>query len=143
MLLRSLTIMIICLMSFSAISQTSGDKNQILSLMQEQEIAWNKGDLIGFMQGYWKNDSLMFIGKSGITYGWQQTLTNYQKGYPDTASMGKLNFTILEALPLSKKYFHVVGKWHLARSKGDLQGHFTLLFQKIKGKWYIIKDHSS
>ena len=141
--MRYFSIFIICLIGFYSLGQTNNDKSQILALMQEQENCWNKGDLTGFMQGYWKNDSLMFIGKSGITYGWQQTLSNYQKGYPDTASMGKLSFTILEVSPLSNKYYHVVGKWHLARSKGDLQGYYTLLFKKIKGKWFIIKDHSS
>lgn len=143
MLMRFAFIFLCSLMSLFVIGQTNNDKTQILSLMQQQEDCWNKGDLVGFMQGYWKNDSLMFIGKSGITYGWQQTLSNYQKGYPDTATMGKLTFTLLQTKSLSNKYFHVVGKWHLARSKGDLQGYFTLLFEKIKGKWCIIKDHSS
>ena len=85
----------------------------------------------------------MFIGKSGITYGWKNTLANYKKGYPDTTSMGKLTFTIIKLQSLSNKYYHVVGKWHLARSIGDLAGYFTLLFQKINGRWVIIADHSS
>jgi hypothetical protein len=85
----------------------------------------------------------MFIGKSGITYGWENTLLNYKKSYPDTAAMGKLDITLLEVKRLSVLYFHVVGKWHLARTKGDLSGHFTLLFKRIKNKWVIVADHSS
>ena len=95
------------------------------------------------MNGYWQNDSLMFIGKSGITYGWQKTLDNYKKGYPDTASMGKLNFELLQIKRLSVNYFFVVGKWHLTRSIGDVGGAFTLLFRKVKNKWVIVADHSS
>jgi hypothetical protein len=95
------------------------------------------------MKGYWESDSLMFIGKSGVTYGWQNTLNNYKKGYPDTATMGKLNFTIIKVKRLSGEYYQVVGKWHLKRSIGDLSGHYTLLFQKIKGDWVIVTDHSS
>lgn len=67
----------------------------ILKLLDTQTAAWNKGELQGFMKGYWENDSLRFIGKSGITYGWNNTLANYKRGYPDTAAMGKLQFTIL------------------------------------------------
>ena len=85
----------------------------------------------------------MFIGKSGITYGWQKTLDNYKKNYPDTASMGKLNFDLLSVQPVSENYFFVVGKWHLTRSIGDVGGVFTLLFRKVKNKWVIIADHSS
>lgn len=138
---------LICVVIFIMVNAGKGQPQREVSkvrvLLAQQQIAWNHGDLTGFMQGYWKNDSLMFIGKSGITYGWQSTMDNYKKGYPDTASMGKLDFTILEVMPLSTDYMHVIGKWHLIRTKGDLQGHFTLLLRKIKGAWYIIKDHSS
>ena len=128
--------------SIQLFAQTKTEK-QIISILKIQDEAWNIGDINGFMETYWKHDSLMFIGKSGVTYGWQNTLNNYKKGYPDTTAMGKLNFTLIDIKKLSRKYYHVVGKWHLKRSIGDLQGHFTLLMQKIKGKWYIIADHSS
>jgi hypothetical protein len=85
----------------------------------------------------------MFIGKSGVTYGWTNTLKNYKKNYPDTATMGKLAFTLIQLNKLSKKYYHVTGKWFLKRSVGDIGGHFTLLFRKINGWWVIISDHSS
>lgn len=119
------------------------DEIAIRNVLKIQTAAWNNGNIEAFMKGYWQNDSLMFIGKSGITYGWQKTLDNYKKGYPDTAAMGKLDFVILEVKNLSPQNYFVVGKWHLARSIGDLSGHFTLLFKKIKGNWFIVADHSS
>jgi len=128
--------------SITAAAQ-SKDETAIRNAMNEQLTAWNSGDLNRFMGTYWQDDSLMFIGKSGITYGWQKTLENYKKGYPDTATMGKLDFKILQVKRLSVIYFFVVGKWHLTRSVGDVGGHFTLLFRKVKGKWVIVADHSS
>lgn len=127
----------------NTISAQSKDEQTIRALLEEQRMAWNAGDLEPFMGTYWKSDSLMFIGKSGVTYGWQNTLDNYKKGYPDTAAMGKLKFDILEVKRLSVMYFFVVGKWHLNRSIGDVGGHFTLLFKKVKNKWVIVADHSS
>lgn len=121
----------------------SKDETTVRNLLEEQRLAWNSGNLETFMGTYWQSDSLMFIGKSGITYGWQKTLDNYKKGYPDTAAMGKLNFDILEVKRLSVIYFFVVGKWHLTRSMGNVGGHFTLLFKKVKNKWVIVADHSS
>ncbi len=121
----------------------SADEKAILQLLNDQNAAWNRGDVEAFMKGYWENDSLMFIGKTGVTYGWKNTLENYKKGYPDTAAMGKLNFTIIQVKYLSPEYYHVTGKWHLTRSVGDVSGHFTLLFRKIKNQWVIIADHSS
>src|SRR5688572_16816201 len=121
----------------------SRNERTILNILDVQTKAWNRGDIESFMEGYWKNDSLMFIGKSGVTYGWTNTLNNYKKGYPDTAAMGKLNFTIISIKKLSSKFYSVVGKWHLKRSIGDLSGHFTLLFRKINDEWVIVSDHSS
>lgn len=115
----------------------------ILGILDKQTQAWNRGDIDAFMNGYWENDSLMFIGKSGVTYGWTNTLNNYKKGYPDTAAMGKLTFTLIQVKKLSGKYYHVTGKWFLKRSVGDVGGHYTLLFRKIGGRWVIISDHSS
>lgn len=125
------------------VSAQNKDEQAIRKLIEEQRLAWNTGDKEKFMQTYWQSDSLMFIGKSGVTYGWQKTLDNYKKGYPDTAAMGKLDFDLLEVKRLSVMYFFVVGKWHLTRSIGDVGGHFTLLFKKIKNKWVIVADHSS
>jgi ketosteroid isomerase-like protein len=119
------------------------DEQQIRRLLAQQTNAWNKGDLEAFMIPYWHSDSLLFIGKSGVKYGWAVTLANYKKGYPDTAAMGKLHFDILEMRQLSDKNYFVVGKWHLQRSIGDVGGHFTLLWRKIKGQWVIVADHSS
>jgi ketosteroid isomerase-like protein len=87
----------------------------------------------------------MFIGKKGITKGWQQTLNNYKKSYPDKAAMGQLAFDIISVEAIAKTTMYVVGKWHLKRSKeqGDLQGHFSLIVKKINNKWFIVSDHSS
>ena len=132
-----------CLLVGTASFAQSRDELQIRKLLSDQNAAWNRGDIETFMKGYWENDSLMFVGKSGVTYGWSKTLSNYKRSYPETASMGKLTFTLIRLQKLSPEYFHVIGKWHLQRTVGNLEGHFTLLFRKIKGQWVIISDHSS
>jgi hypothetical protein len=135
-------LLIVLLFVNTAISQ-SNDETAIKGILNMQTIAWNAGNIESFMQGYWQSDSLKFIGKSGITYGWQRTLDNYKKNYPDATAMGKLDFTIVDTKKLSALYYFVVGKWHLARTTGDIGGYFTLLFKKIKNNWLIVVDHSS
>ncbi|MEO8402936.1 MAG: DUF4440 domain-containing protein [Chitinophagaceae bacterium] len=130
------------LISLHGVAQ-SKEELIIRNMLDTQTQAWNRGDLEGFMKGYWQSDSLMFIGKSGVTNGWQKTLDNYKKGYPDTAAMGKLSFEYISIKRLSFQYFYVIGKWYLKRSIGDVSGHYTLLIKKIKGQWVIIADHSS
>ena len=131
------------LMTLPSIAQNNKDEKEILQILDNQTKAWNRADIDGFMKGYWENDSLMYIGKNGITYGYAQTLARYKKNYGDTATMGKLSFHILHLKKLSPEYYLVVGQWNLKRSIGDVGGHYTLLFRKIKGQWVIISDHSS
>jgi ketosteroid isomerase-like protein len=95
------------------------------------------------MLGYWENDSLMFMGKNGPTYGYNTTLVNYKKNYPDTAHMGQLAFTITRMQALNTDHYFIIGQFHLKRTVGDASGNFTLVFRKIKGVWKIISDHTS
>lgn len=120
----------------------NADETAIRKLLENQTIAWNNGSIEDFMKGYWQNDSLMFVGKNGVKYGYETTLENYKKSYPDTTARGKLYFDLLKVKKLSKEYYHVTGKWQLLRSIGNLEGYFTLLFRKIKNNWVIIYDHS-
>jgi uncharacterized protein (TIGR02246 family) len=140
--MRSVFVALLTIISFSVFSQPK-DETEVRNVLAKQNAAWNRGDVDAFMVGYWENDSLMFIGKSGVTYGYKNTLANYKKNYPDTTTMGKLTFTLIKVKKLSPEYFHVTGKYYLTRTIGDASGHFTLLFRKINGKWVIISDHSS
>jgi ketosteroid isomerase-like protein len=115
----------------------------IRKVMDDQVVAWNKGDIEGFMAGYWKSDKLVFVGSSGVTRGWQQTLDNYKKNYSSRQKMGTLTFSDLEINVISKDAATVLGKWSLAREKDNPKGTFTLLFRKLKEGWRIVMDHSS
>lgn len=120
------------------------DAESIKKILAQQVNAWNEGNLEKFMEGYWVSDSLRFIGKSGITYGWKATLANYQRSYPDKAAMGKLQFELIHLEAIGKRAVFVIGKWHLKNpEKGDRSGYFSLLWKKIKRKWVICADHSS
>ena len=122
-------------------SQTKDDL-QVSAVMKEQMAAWNAGDMDRYMNTYWRSDSLMFVGRE-IEVGWNYVLKNYKRAYPDTASMGKLDFEIINLKRISALYYSVVGKWHIKGSGGDQKGASTLLFKKIKNRWLIIQDHTS
>jgi hypothetical protein len=115
----------------------------IQAVMDTQQVAWNRGDIDGFMQGYWASDSLRFIGKRGITFGWQSTLDNYKKSYPGTEAMGRLQFTNLSMEITGDSSAYVIGKWELFRTADTLSGHYSLLWKCMNGRWIIVADHSS
>jgi ketosteroid isomerase-like protein len=120
-----------------------GEKEKIIKVLYAQRDAWNEGSIEKYMEGYWKSDSMKFIGKSGINYGWQKTLDNYKKGYPDKAAMGKLEFTVVEVNVVNGTNAFMIGKWKLIRAKDTPEGYFTLFWKKINGEWKVVADHSS
>ncbi|NND62643.1 MAG: nuclear transport factor 2 family protein [Flavobacteriaceae bacterium] len=133
-----------CLFVFNLHAQTSeaDDKLAILKVMKQQETAWSNNDLEGFMQGYWKSDSLKFYGSKGLTRGWQQTLDNYKKGYPTKDHSGTLTFTIDDISKVSEESYWVMGQYHLKRKVGDANGVFFIIFKKINDEWKIVADMS-
>jgi hypothetical protein len=120
----------------------SADVVSVINNMKIQEDSWNNGNIREFMNYYWKSDSLKFIGSKGITYGWQKTLDNYLKNYPNKEAMGFLKFTIEESTQLSATSIYIIGKWELQKEK-PAGGYFTLLWKKIEGIWVIVSDHTS
>jgi len=141
-MIKRILFLLFVLLTQNAFTQTK-DAQAILQLLSKQEKAWNEGNINQFMDGYWENDSLVFVGKNGLTYGYNNTLSNYKKNYPDKTYMGQLKFTILSMQPLGKQFYSIIGKWELFRTVGNLSGHYTLLLKKIHGQWKIISDHSS
>ena len=116
---------------------------EITSVLSNQDAAWNGGDIDAFMQDYWKSEELRFASAGTINRGWQATLDSYIARYPDKATMGELSFSDLEIKILSHEYVQVFGHWKLVRENDTPGGLFTLLFQKIDGKWLIVSDHTS
>lgn len=119
------------------------DQKAITNLLEKQRLAWNRGDLYGYMDSYWKSDSLLFVGKSGPKYGWKTTFDNYRKNYPDDSAMGTLTFKIMQINIIDIKNAFVMGAWHLKREKDEPQGFFTLWLRRIRGEWKIVVDHTS
>ncbi|MGB5262600.1 MAG: nuclear transport factor 2 family protein [Lutimonas sp.] len=118
------------------------DKKEILQVLDAQTDAWNKNDLEGFMQGYWKSEELKFFGANGVTSGWQNTLNNYINRYPNSDHTGILNFKIHSVSPIHDGAYYVMGEFFLERKVGDANGVFMIIFKKINGEWKIIADTS-
>ena len=130
---------------YSCNEDQPNDCQQIDELMMKQQHSWNNGNIEEFMSFYWNNDSLMFIGKNGIQYGWQTTLDNYQKRYPNKQEMGELNFTNLHCIAIGNQYYQITGNWKLIRtdSLGNLTGFYSLLWKKMDDRWVIVYDHTN
>ena len=146
-LVQNIFTILIIILVFSC-SETKPSTNScfdIYNLMQQQEDSWNSGNIDDFMNIYWRNDSLVFIGKSGINYGWDKTSTNYKNSYKTKEQMGTLKFKNLICNSINDSTHIITGKWSLKRndSIGNLNGFYSLLWIKKQTGWKITYDHTS
>jgi beta-aspartyl-peptidase (threonine type) len=116
----------------------------VRGVLDEQVRAWNKGDLDGFMAGYWKSPDLTFFSGDKVTRGWEATLERYRKKYQaEGKEMGKLSFKDLDVQVLGPDSAVVRGRFELVTSKDKPTGLFTLLFRRFPEGWRIVHDHTS
>ncbi|GLS82076.1 YybH family protein [Paraferrimonas haliotis] len=141
--MRTVISLLILLLAQSAVAVTKDPEQAIREALQQQVVAWNKGDIPAYMAGYWHDPRLRFISRGEVRYGWQPTLEAYQKNYPDKATMGKLSFDVELIDLLHDDTAIVVGHWKLVRENDEPKGNFTLIYRRFEQGWRIIQDHSS
>lgn len=131
------------------LTSPAADEAAIRGVLDAQVAAWNKGDLDGFMAGYWRDESLTFISADRLTKGWDATRDRYQKKYftPNAegklAERGELAFEELQIESFSPTAAMVRGRYILKLASETATGRFTLAFRKLPGGWKITSDHTS
>jgi ketosteroid isomerase-like protein len=145
--IKSTTRFLACICLFYHVGTGQGNdaeiRRAILQVMDRQVAAWNTGSLEGFMQGYFKSDTLRFASGGSVTYGWNTMLERYRKSYSDKEKMGALQFSEISITVITDTSALVFGTWKLKRLRDEPWGLFTLLFRKVSGEWKIVHDHTS
>ena len=119
-----------------------GVADEIIDVLERQAVAWNAGDIEGFMQPYWRSEELTFSSGGKVTRGWERTMRRYQVLYPTRKAMGRLTFSHLEVTELEGEAGLVLGRWKLEREE-PVEGAFTLVLRREGDEWTIIHDHTS
>lgn len=142
--MRAVLFVLVTTLLFSCASKSTieQDHKEIMAILKKQQEDWSQNNLEGFMDGYWKSDSLFFYSNAKLNSGWQNTINSYKKNYPDASYSGTLNFDIVKISPISDNAHFVMGAYHLTREVGNASGTFMIIFKKIDGEWKIIADSS-
>jgi uncharacterized protein (TIGR02246 family) len=137
---------VVALASAGACSASPADvTSAVRAVLDAQVEAWNRGDLEGFMAGYWRSPDLVFCSGATVTKGWEETLARYRKRYQSEGrEMGRLRFDGIEVIPLGEDAALARGAWRLTMRDGhEPHGLFTLLVRRLDGAWRIVHDHTS
>lgn len=123
---------------------TPEDRAAITTVLDAQVGAWNRGDLVAYMEGYAKIDALVFTSGGKVRRGWRTAFDHYKARYgQDPTAMGKLVFRIDTIDPLGAEGAVVLGTWLLTESPSDGQGIFSVIFERRPEGWRIVHDHTS
>lgn len=133
-----------CLALMLALVAPADDEKAIRGVLDAQVAAWNKGDLDGFMAGYWNSEKLFYISGGKIAQGFKALKERYEKAYQgEGKEMGKLAFSELHVETLSADSAFVRGKWEVKMTKETVGGWFTLIVKKFPDGWKVTHDHTS
>jgi beta-aspartyl-peptidase (threonine type) len=150
LLVGGTTVLLTAVARTTGASTPAADEKELRAVLEAQVKAWNKGDLDGFMAGYWNDEQLSFISGGDITFGWKKTKERYVKRYQaDGKEMGKLAFSELHVETFSPNAAMMRGKFELVfeKEKDDkkktARGRFTLILRKFPDGWKITHDHTS
>jgi uncharacterized protein (TIGR02246 family) len=140
-MLKYFTTLICLLFVITAFAQ-SEDEKAILAVMREEERTWNSGNIEAYVDLYAPSDSTRMIYSSGAVYGKDSILAFYKKYWPKE-KMGQLTLDGERLERLSNNYYYVSGYFHVRYPDGkSINGRFSGLMKKIKGRWYLYTDHS-
>ena len=117
-------------------------EGEIRNVLDRQKASWNKKNIEGFMDAYWKSENFTFQSGNNRLHGWEALLSRYKKSYTGE-NWGELDFTDIEVKVLTKNYAFVLGRWKLTFKDNVKEGLFTIIFQRMSEGWKIIHDHSS
>src|SRR5215470_9741563 len=127
----------------AAAEQPANSVSQIQSVLNVQQDAWNRDDIDGFMNGYARSPSTLFVSEDEVRRGWETVRERYRLKYSDRAKMGTLGFSEIEVTMLSSGAAVVIGRWRLKRANDGPHGRFTLIFKRLPEGWRIVHDHTS
>jgi ketosteroid isomerase-like protein len=113
------------------------------TVLRAQQDAWNRGDIDGFMNGYARSASTVFVAEDQVRRAWETVRERYREKYSDRTKMGTLTFSEIEITPLSADAAVVLGRWRLRRANDEPHGRFTLIFRRMPEGWRIVHDHTS
>lgn len=139
--LRQIITLFLFLFPVKSFSQ-SNDVKKILATLRLEEKYWSNGDIDGYVSLYAPHDSTRMILSKGAAYGRDSILAFYKRYWPKE-KMGKLVLDGEQLERLSRRYYYVTGYFHVSYPDGrTINGRYSSLMIKIKGRWYLYTDHS-
>lgn len=133
-------------------------RQEVETVLREQEQAWNRGDLEAFVGAY--AEDAVFLSPKGMSKGRDLLEERYRASYPSREAMGVLTLEVLDYRPASGIEVSMLGdatpgrvhgaslvaRWTLRKTQDGAEsvdtGLTLLVFRRTAGHWQIVHDAS-
>lgn len=124
---------------------TADDRRAIEGVLADQVVAWNRGDIEGFLRAYEPTEELVFTSGGAIRRGFAAARARFLERYGarGAETMGRLELAVLDIRALGPRGAVVLGRWRLTETDVAGAGVFSLAFSREGRRWYIVHDHTS
>ena len=126
-----------------SIKESKATEAAIRDVFEQGCAAWNRGDLDGYLAGYWDSDRTRWISGGSVIRGKEAIATAYKSRFAMPRQMGRIAVANLEIDVLTPTDAFVFGRWTLVTDQGSARGFFTVQLKKIEGAWLFVSDHAS
>lgn len=141
--MKWLLLIVFNLITLSSFCQ-SKDEKEIAEFMRSEERIWNSGDLEGYVNLYTPDDKCRMLLKKGNVVGRKAILEHYKKYFWPQDKMGTLSLEYDLIEKVGKSTYYVTGFFHVLFKDGKkIDGRYSSIMKKMKGKWYLFADHSA
>lgn len=132
----------------SGTSKQQDWKAAIQAVLDAQIVAWNRGDIDGFMAGYWNSPDFVYVGNKTVTRGWKAMLDRYHQSFTaadgKTLPLGTLQLNDTQITSLGTGAALVWGTYTVVSPDRKRRGGlYTLVMRKFPEGWRTVYDRTS
>jgi uncharacterized protein (TIGR02246 family) len=105
--------------------------------------AWNRHDLDGYLDAFWRSDALVVVVEGETVHGWNLLSKAYHVGYPNPSEMGDLALDRVQVQMLAPDLAEVLTWDTLTFPKKKEFGTSTIVMKKLPEGWRVALMHTS
>ncbi|MEE4212179.1 MAG: nuclear transport factor 2 family protein [Parvularcula sp.] len=116
---------------------------EVAAVLDEQVADWNSGDIEGYLDHLHKGERTRHIIGAQEVVGFEAIRQGYLERNPDPEKLGRISYRDLDVTPLGEDAALAFAHWTFEIGEMERHGVFTLLFEKIDGRWLVTHDHTA
>src|ERR1700730_6426412 len=105
--------------------------------------AWNRHDLDGYLESFWRSDSLILVVEGETVRGWDLLSKALHTGYPNPSEMGNLTLDRVQVQMLSSDLALALTWDTVSFPKKKEFGTSTIVMKKLPEGWRVAVMHTS